>query len=92
MPGDEPISLTAEKAKRTGNAADWTPRDVLIDCLNRLDGGDISPEGLVICFYEPIKDGGITDVKFSVACPNIIMATGLLHRAVHLLGTPAELA
>lgn len=85
---DKPVSLTAERAKRTNNAADWTPRDVIIEILEMIDKDEIKPEGLIVCFYEKATPQGITDVRYSNACPNIIMATGLLHRAIHLLGAP----
>lgn len=87
MVSDEPISFSTAKAQRSGNAADWTPRDVLVDTLKRLDAGDINPAGLIISFYEE-HDEGLTDVKFSASVPNVIMATGCLHRAINLLGEP----
>jgi hypothetical protein len=80
-------SFGAHKAKRSNNAADWMPRDVLLDCLAKMDAGEINPAGLIISFYEE-HDGGLTDVRFSASCPNVIMATGCLHRAINLLGEP----
>jgi hypothetical protein len=80
-------SLTTEKAKRTNNAADWTPRDVMVDMLEKMDSGLVFPKGLIICFYEE-HNNGLTDVRFSASCPNVIMATGCLHRAINLLGEP----
>jgi hypothetical protein len=86
----EPPTIGQLRAKRSDNAKDWTPRDCLLEVLAKLDGGEIAPEGLVVCFYEKAGEDGITDVRFSNACPNVIMATGLLHRSLHLLGMPNE--
>ncbi len=83
------ISFTAAKAARTNNAADWTPRDVLVDCLAKLDAGLISPNGLIVAFYEEFESG-ISQVKFSTSMPNIIMAAGTLERTLHALSPPAE--
>ena len=85
----EPISFTAAKAAKTNNAADWTPRDVLVDVLAKLDAGAISPVGLIVTFYEE-AEGGLSQVKFSTSMPNIIMAAGTLERTLHALSPPAE--
>lgn len=84
------VSLTAARAAQTGNAADWTPTDVLKDILNKIEAGDIHPNNLIVCFTEDNPVYGLTDVRYSVSCPNIIVSTGLLHRAVHLMGTDNE--
>ena len=41
---DDPISLGTVRAEREGNAAAWSPRDVLVDCLKRIDAGTIAAE------------------------------------------------
>jgi hypothetical protein len=85
---NEPINFAAAKAARTNNAADWTPRDCLLDLLAKMDEGAVEPEGLILCFYETGENGGAV-VKYSSAMPNVIMAAGTLDRALHALSPPA---
>ena len=89
MDNDNITTLSSARAVRTNNAADWTPRDCLIDLLDKMDKGEVSPEGLIVCFYES-GDNGSAVVKYSNAMPNVIMAAGTLDRAAHALSPPAE--
>lgn len=47
---DAPISLGELRSDRSDDAADWTPRDVLVSLLRTIDKGEIDPETLIVCF------------------------------------------
>lgn len=47
-----PQSITELRASETNDAREWTPRDVLIDVLRKLDAGEIHPDHLVVCWYK----------------------------------------
>lgn len=82
---DIPVSIGELKAKRSGNAHDWTPRDCLVDMLRAIDAGELNPDGLIVCVYNAGEDG-MVDIKFSQAMPNVLMASGTLQRVQNLLG------
>jgi hypothetical protein len=81
----EPISIGELRAARSGNAADWTPRDCLMDMVRAIDEGRLNPDGLIVCFYNE-KEHGSIDIKFSQAMPNPLMASGTLQRVSNMLG------
>lgn len=72
MPKDSyvnyPHSVNELRAMRSGNAADWSPREALLQMLRDLDAGAISPDALIVCFREKTERGFRT--SFSAACPD----------------------
>lgn len=83
---NDPISIGELRAKRSGNAADWTPVDCLRDMLRAIEAGELNPDGLIICTFNEREHGNI-DIKFSQAMPNVLMASGTLQRVQNLLGS-----
>lgn len=81
-----PVSISEFKAKRTNNAAHWTPTDCLRDMLAAIEDGRLNPDGLIVCLYNE-NDEGTVDIKFSQAMPNVLMASGTLQRVQNLLGS-----
>ena len=75
-----PVSLAEVRSSKTQNAADWTPRDALIEVLRKIDSGEIVPEAMIIAWAQ-FKPGGVTDFGFRTAAPNIIVSAGLLENA-----------
>ena len=77
---EDPISLGTVRAEREGNAAAWSPRDVLVDCLKRIDAGTIAPDAIVVVWRE--KDGPCrTRTRFAQSGPDVHTALGLLSAA-----------
>lgn len=73
-----PQSLNEMRSRRSGNAADWTPRDALIQMLRDIDGGAIKPDALVVSFREKVERGFRTN--FSAACPDSGVMLALLEQ------------
>lgn len=75
---DYPLSLNELRSRRSGNAADWTPRDALIQMLRDIDSGVIRPDALVVSFREKLEQGFRTN--FSAACPDSGVLLALLEQ------------
>lgn len=73
-----PQSLNEMRSRRSGNAADWTPRDALIQMLRDIDSGTIQPDALVVSFREKVELGYRT--SFSAACPDSGVMLALLEQ------------
>lgn len=73
-----PPSLTELRSRRSGNAADWTPRDALIQMLRDIDSGTVRPDALVVSFREKLELGFRTN--FSAACPDSGVMLALLEQ------------
>jgi hypothetical protein len=63
---------------RSGNAADWSPRDVLLQMLRDIDARVITPDALIVCYREPVERGVRTN--FSAACPDSGVMIALLEQ------------
>lgn len=77
---DDCISLGAIRAEREQNGALWSVRDVLVDCLKRVDAGDIEPDAIVVV-WRCKKRPGLTDTHFAQSGPDIHTTLGLLSHA-----------
>jgi hypothetical protein len=78
-----PRSVNELRSHRSGNAADWSPREMLISLLRDMDSGRIKPESMVVAFRERLDTGYRTD--FHAACPDATVMTGLLETAKFLV-------
>jgi hypothetical protein len=54
---DQPLSIAEIKADRTGDGAQWTPRDVLVKMLREIDSGVARPDVLVVAWGELDANG-----------------------------------
>lgn len=73
-----PQSLNELRSRRSGNAADWSPRDALIQMLRDIDSGVIRPDALIVSFREKVEQGFRT--SFSAACPDSGVMLALLEQ------------
>lgn len=81
---DMPKSVAELRAAKQHDGSQWTPRDVLIEVLRRIDKGEIQPERLLIIFREVIGKEYATEMV--MAAPGDRDATiGCLARAQRLL-------
>lgn len=82
MPQDSfvnyPQSINEVRSMRSGNAADWAPRDVLIQLLRDIDEGTITPDALIVCFREKVERSYRT--LFSASCPDSGVMVALLEQ------------
>ncbi len=74
---DHPVSIAEARAEAAADASKWTPRDVLINTLRRLDRGEIDPAELIICWAE-FTEAGAVRPKTAIAGSNALTVVGLL--------------
>jgi len=73
-----PQSLNEMRIRRSGSAADWSPRDALIQMLRDIDSGVIRPDALIVSFREKVEQGFRT--SYSAACPDSGVMLALLEQ------------
>jgi hypothetical protein len=81
-PKEEPPSLAAARALRSGNASDWSPRDVITFFLREIDTGEVSPSSVTIVFSEPTGKN-TTRTGFRMAGPSVLENLGGIEIAKH---------
>lgn len=75
---EHPRSVAEVRSDRSGDAADWTPRDCLIDLLRAIDQGE-KVESMIICWT--VRDeAGKQRARYRQATPNALITLGLLSR------------
>lgn len=55
---DAPVTLGEIRSEKSRDAADWTPRDMLVSMLRDIDNGKIDPDQAVIILRENGDDNG----------------------------------
>lgn len=81
---EHPKSITEIKSEKSGDAANWTPRDALISILRRLDAGEFeNVDALIVAFRD--NKGETTKTHFANAGPNIHTAFGVLEAVKQLM-------
>lgn len=73
-----PKSINELRSRKSGDASDWTPRDVLIQMLRDIDSGAIAPDALIVSFREKLETGFRTN--FCAACPDSGVMLALLEQ------------
>lgn len=71
------------------HASEWTPREVLIHTLRKLDRGEINPDALTVCFRN--RTGSTeeeADTRFASAGPDIQTTIGLLTMTIDMILHP----
>lgn len=76
---DHPRSLAEVKAARSWDAKDWRPRDVLVELLRRIDGGEAKPDMLFVAWKEPESNVA----HFSISSPDPNLTHGVVMRALY---------
>ena len=84
-----PPSIGEVRSDRSRNAADWCPRDALIECLRSIDSGDINPDAIIIVRREKVEPGSTITV-YSAAAPDIHTSIGMLEYTIHKLMRDVE--
>lgn len=81
---DAPTTIGEARAKRDQSAAQWSPRDALVNLLREIDTGETKVTALVVTFAVEHDDGRLGH-GFRNAAPDNFTALGLLARASHRL-------
>ncbi|NLS19902.1 hypothetical protein HGP16_25520 [Rhizobium sp. P40RR-XXII] len=77
---NHPKTIGELQRERTDSCDVGTPRDILIEMLREIDSGISKPSAMVICYREEI--GGESYSRFLSACPDGLVAQGLLSRII----------
>ena len=59
---EAPTSISELRSGKTGSSSDWTPKDILIAMLRRIDRGEIDLHRLVLCYSHSPDDKENTEV------------------------------
>ena len=67
---DHPETVGEVRSGRNGQGTAWTPRDVLIHVLRKIDRGEMAPESLVVCWRE-VDEHNTRTGGFFQAAPDV---------------------
>lgn len=76
-----PLTIGELQRQKVPHCDVGKPRDILIEMLRDIDEGKVDPSAMVICYR--IDEEGETFSHFISACPDGIIAMGLLTRVIH---------
>lgn len=83
---NHPPSIGELRSDKTECAADWTPRDALINTLRQIDSGELELEAIVIAMLRaPEPDSKQGKLSYTLSSPDHFIATGLLHATLFAL-------
>jgi hypothetical protein len=74
------IPLGEVRANRSGNGADWTPREALTRVLRMIDSGEIDPDTLVVAWSE--HDDNKRHAHFYQATSDPLISLGLMQATI----------
>lgn len=78
--GDAPISIGEHRANVSMNAADWSPREVILSVLRDMDNGIVEADAIVVV-YRKMASKGIGDSAYVASSPDLQTTLGLLETA-----------
>lgn len=82
---NEPISIGELKSNKSdATAADWSPRDALVDMIRNIDKGIIKPSIVMILYDNTLSN----TPHYNISCkikPIRLVALGLLSRITHII-------
>ncbi len=80
-----PVSIGEVRADKTRSAADWTPREALVELLRRIDSGEYSGMDALILCWRTVKKTASKAVEinsfYSASSPDIHTTLGVLARS-----------
>ncbi len=80
-----PVSIGEVRADKTRSAADWTPREALIELLRRIDSGEYPDMDALILCWRTLKRTPTKAVEinsfYSASSPDIHTTLGVLARS-----------
>lgn len=75
---DAPQTIGEARSDRSHSAADWSPRDLLINLLREIDRGELAPTALVVMYGWPDDRPGVRNVSYSTSSPDTLTTHGLV--------------
>jgi len=72
---DFPRTIGEIRADKSWNAADWSPRDVLINVLRDIDNNTVNPTALIVCYETSDRKA-----TYAVSSPFLSVTLGLMTR------------
>lgn len=82
-----PKTLGEIKREREQTCDVGSPRDILIEMLRSIDSGKTAPNAMVICYREEVDGENFS--RFMSACPDGLVAQGLLSRTIWHMNEPS---
>lgn len=76
-----PVSIGEVRADKTRSAADWKPREALVELLRRIDSGEYPDMDALILSWRTKDAKGIIGSFYSASSPDIHTTLGILARA-----------
>lgn len=80
-----PVSIGEVRADKTRSAADWTPREALVELLRRIDSGEYSGMDALILCWRTVKKTASKALEinsyYSASSPDIHTTLGVLARS-----------
>jgi hypothetical protein len=80
-----PVGIGEIRAFKTSNAANWKPRDVLVELLRRIDSGEYSGLDVLVVSFRTKSKTGATNSFYSTSSPDLHATLGVLMRATHCI-------
>ena len=81
---DAPISIGEIRGYKTGEVNAWTPRDILIRALRRIDSGEVVDCDAMVISYR-YKEEGEGVLAYITSSPDLDISRGIVSRTLHLL-------
>lgn len=79
-----PLTITELRAKRSGNAEDWTPRDALVHVLRQIDSGELVADDVIVITVRAYGDGD-DQLIINSGTANRTRQAGIIARAANLI-------
>jgi hypothetical protein len=79
-----PPTISEARAKRSGNAEDWTPRDVLVHVLRQIDSGELVLDDVIVISVRAYPDGD-DQIVINSNTPTRTRQAGVVARAASII-------
>ena len=83
-----PQSIPELRVESSDDFSEWTPRDVLIHILRKIDSGEIAPDTMVIGWYRAVRPEGEEELTpgWRVAYKSHVALAGLCSMLSNMIG------
>ncbi len=80
-----PVGIGEIRADKSRSAADWKPREALIELLRRIDGGDYPDMDALILSWRTRNKANEIGSFYSASSPDIHVTLGVLSRSIDMI-------
>lgn len=78
------VDLSKVRSSKAVAGDEWTALDVIADFNRAFENGEVSPKGIIICWFEETEEG-LPQVHFRNSNPNGLVAIGLLNTVMQTI-------